>query len=822
MKRILQILCAILPIASSAAVTASCSVVKKDNLNGFIFKDKFFSTKNAAQEYARSLTKPYTEDDTEFSSYKGVIYKNYQSEKMYEEILKDHPIVKKQTLQNLDNLDIDDSNKINSRVYDSNKSKIVQVYRDSHGNAVRNEQEAIESYLSTIKYWQSDDESAKDGVFEFKHELTKFLNDKKRKELESSIQTDCYTIGFTSCFKKSDVLSKIKKETVKNFSFGDYHWSNNVVPPFEKFDNKLIQKYIDKYIRKSHNSLNGYVINFNSNNQNFYGDKIIWSELGKQSFSDKLSNWEVVDSQSISLAFGSILAQSKFLNILTEFKKNPNIKDKSWSVLRDIFDNNSSDYSDFINAFNLVSDSEWDSDDNILNFNRKKEEKDLNNFDGLNNKQKSLLFLKKIMLNIESSNNDFNEVNMNLFNKRFKDAIKKSLIVNVTEEIKNPISEIFDNKDFLNIDILDLLLSPSLFNSKLTNKKKFNDMVKTLNIVINKFVENVEKLPIVSELPFFKEISKVWKLSQSLSPIESKILKINFGNGQEIYFKGMDLKLPIFNYSFNLNNPAKYVYSKQFFKALVSNKNEEFYTFMNTLHSSKELAINALKNYIIRFPEKFSEVKLEINYYQENSKKRVIKDKSLENFETQLNEYANDIFNSRYKDYAKKEYTNGFGQTFGSRDEALTSLNKTLENENYQYLLKPTFKMLYDTYYKNNQEFIEENLDYIKNVLVLKKSVLSNDLLISSNFDQLKASPYLTSNYFQIYLNDRLLNFKTYEDAKYYLVRNLDIQKGIYNIYKRFVIYQGNIFKNLENFNEYIEGEIIETNSGGPNEKLFN
>ncbi|AHI53851.1 hypothetical protein SSABA_v1c04440 [Spiroplasma sabaudiense Ar-1343] len=809
MKKILKIAVAIFPIISVTSITASCA---KSDLNTnqvhFVFDNKVFTNRSAAQNYARSLVKPYKENDTEFLSYKGQVYKDYESEKMYEEIISDYPITLKSTLQTFDNLHFDSTNKIEGELYDLENSKVVKTYRDANGKAVLNKNDAINSYLLTSKWYQNQDNTKE--PFEFKYQLQNFLYNTKKEELKKGIQTNCYSISNGVCGSKYDVTDLIKKETTKKFNFGKYTWSNREIPDFKNFDNDLIQKYIDKYIRESKDNLNGYILNFNSYRQNFFGDRIIFTEIGEDSMRSKLNNWELVKSEPVNQVFSKIMIQSQLLNFIADLTANHNSANKNWNTFNDIFHGDIEKYNNFSEIYDQVSSSKWNSNNIYDFFNREQEETKIENFEILNNKHKSLIFLKKIMNQVELSTNIYNEKNMEKFEKIFKETIIDVLTSDLPKEMEKPVKMLFNNEKFLSIDLIDLMLTPSLFNNKMKNKLNLDDYIKGISDLINGFINLVDEIPGADEIPVVKEILKAWKITQNFSFFENKLMKIDFGNNQVIYFKGNDVKIPVVNYSLNFNNPSNYIESKQFLEAKNFNNTENGYTFLNTLHSTKELAINALKNYIISYPEKFKEVEAELKYSINDSPKMIVSNESLNNLDEKLNEYANKIFDLNIDKYKKTTFTNGFGQIFPDKESALESLNKNLLTENFQYLLKPVSKMLYETYYENNKQFMDENLEYIKNVLAKEKYVLSNELLLSSNFDELKSNPNVINSYYQIYLDGRLINFKTYDDAKYYLVRNLKISKGIYNTDENFIIYQNHIFRNIIDFDKFVDNDIKE------------
>ncbi|AXK51810.1 hypothetical protein [Spiroplasma alleghenense] len=816
MRKLLAILASLGISTASVTTLVSCQKPEEKE-NKVSYEGKIYNSKEEVLNQVRNEAEIYQDTQSEFSSYKGEIFNSLDYEKMYEKILSDYTITERETLKNINNTTTLGDNQIISFLPEGNDGEIVKVYRDANGYALTDQKQAINSYLAGTKWYYSEGKDQRSYVFEHQHQIENFLFNKHLSFLKKGEKTTCYDINSFSCESKESTIDHIRRNTHLEYSLGSYKWNSSNIPNLDEMPNYLIEKYINSFTRKSNNYLNTYALNINSNFDNFFGDRIIETDLSESSFKSSLGDWKVVNRNSINPLLWQSMIISKFFNLILENFKD--VKDSKWTVLGDIFDNDKEKYEKFKNCFNEVSSLQIGLDDFDFGFSIEESEAKLSQINNLDSKIKSLIFIKKLSDEVAISYNEGNEENLEIFDKEVSKIIGKIFTKGMQAEDAEKFLSLTKNNNFFNQDFVNLVLKSTSISEKNSNSKNLEIYVRNLNNVVEKLAGVVNIVGEVTSQPEIKLFSKIWGIANSLSPFENKLLQLDLGNGQFLFFSTNDWKVPLFNVSLNNTKPSKYLSSVQVINNDRIRMPKGGYFFLNSLYKNREEAILALKKYIIKFPWKFKEVGLLLDNNFEKFPERIIENKGREYLKGELEKYALDIFNYSYAGNASQEFTDGFGNKFATKKAAIDSMEKYLKSKIFKYIYVPYNKYLSYKYYPTKLTLYSENKDYIDNVLAASKDVLSTDLIKNPYFDKLDTNINLKSNFYQLYFKGNLYNFKTRKDAQYFVINNSDITKGIYNTEGNFIFYKGQIFKDIKALEKEVYRKIKKVSEGFNNEK---
>ncbi|WP_338972229.1 lipoprotein [Spiroplasma endosymbiont of Panorpa germanica] len=802
MRKLLSFLASISIVTSAASTLVSCH--KNET---FIFDGKKYNSREEIFRSIREEAQPFKSDEESgfFSTYKGKIYDNSDLDKLHSEILKNHEIKEVKTLKNLRNMKTKDDNEIISFVPEIGDAQIVEVYRDSNGQAVMDKKRAIESYLAGTNRFYAVGVNSKSYEFEYGYQLEDFIRSLYLSRNESGIRTKCYSLLSETCHNEKAVKQKIIKDSKVEYNLNGFKWDRANTPNISKMPNYLIEKYFDSFIKQASGERNTFVLDIKSHTDNFFGNTVITSDLSQKTLNSKLSDWSVVNKTDFSPSFGGAIMISKFFNYLIESVKIS--KDTVWSVKEDVFDNNEKEYQKFINLFNNISPFKIGFNQFEYEFSFETIEKQLSKIHNLDPKIKSMIFIKSIIEKIALVNNEDKEELLSSFDKYISELIQKIYTKNMSPEITNLLRKVADKNNFFNYDFLSILLSSSKFGDKENFEKSPDLIIKKMSDVVNQIVTIAGESEILAKVPEASLFYEAWKIAKSFSFFENRVLKLDLGNGQFLFYNSNDPKVPLLNLSLG-KNPMEYINLVEVINNDLINFPSGGYFFLNTLFADKNEAIDALKKYIIKFPEKFKEVEFKITNNFEKFPNRNINNQSKEGVQDEIEKYAEDVFNHVYKGNELLVYTDGFGNVFDDPKIAIFSLVRNFQFKNYKKLIIPNNPSLNKVAYNSKAELYKNNKDFIDNVLAEGKFVLSTDLISNPKFDELKENVNIVSSVFQTYYNDQLYNFKTLGDAQNFIIRNANIEQGKFMSNGEFVVYHGDVFMNIKELEKFIDRKI--------------
>ncbi|AXK50721.1 lipoprotein [Spiroplasma alleghenense] len=800
MKKLLILLSSFFVVSTSVSTVVACQKDEK-----FYYNGSFYDSREDVFNQVWKDTEIYDDNESSFSTYKDVLYSDLEIDKMYNEIIKEFPITKKFTLKNLDSAQTLEDNEIISHLPIGDDARIVTVYKDALGRAVQDKKQAIESYLSGTTWFVSEDSINNKNYFKHEYEIKNYLYNEKIQKLKVDTKTQCYDGGLGKCLVKERIMQKIRNNTFRQFNFDGFEWDDGIASNMEGLPDYKIQKYIDSMIRQSQNSKNAFLLEINQDYDNFYGDTLIWKDASLETMKDKLKEWRVIDQQSISPVFWNTLALSKFFKTIIDVFSSK--KPESWNIKNDLFQNNESKYEEFREVFDSVSDLPLESPEFDANFSIKKNEEMLSKIKGVKNELKSLIFLKKILEEVAVTRNYDKEEELEKFNNLINEIIGNIFTKNMNYDSAKAFKEISVNNKFFSFDFINLILQPGVLRKK--EDESEIDFVNNLQKSVDSFAETVGGVGSVAKIPELSFLSDVWKLTSVLSPVENKLLQLDFGDNQILYYKATGFKIPIINISLgnqvasNFINPIKVIDSNEI------RGPQGGWLFLNTIYDTKQRAIEALKIYMVKYPEKFKEIKVKLVNGQSDFPSRDIENKGKDYSDKQIESYINDTFDYKYKNNPMETFTDGFGRYFNTKKSALESLNNNLEKSNFETVYVPYNENLKKIPLGEKRDLLEANKYYIEKILCESKEVLSTDLIANPVYDESENNISVSSDFYQVFFKGKLRNFRTYEDAKYFIIRNSKIDSGIYNSEKNFVTYKGNIFKDISNLESYISKQII-------------
>ncbi|WP_338972151.1 hypothetical protein [Spiroplasma endosymbiont of Panorpa germanica] len=336
---------------------------------------------------------------------------------------------------------------------------------------------------------------------------------------------------------------------------------------------------------------------------------------------------------------------------------------------------------------------------------------------------------------------------------------------------------------------------------KLENNKRYEDITITNDRKIVTIKEEASSSLLGDLTSKLNTVQQIWEMGNKLSPFKYKTMALDFGDGQELLYTY--LSIGILGWEFNPQDIAGFLTTSQLYKG-VGSQDDEGYRVRGSFFNNQIDAINYLKTLMIRDPNEYTEIQqFNISIMDRNENMVINKDDKL-SVEEQLDIFIDKIFQKYYANSKQRYFTDGFGNKFDNKMDALSSMRENITNKNfvkkYQWKDKDNIKRNYDTY----EEMINVQNNYIKNTYIEEKLVISSDLFGQTNFNKLEAQSGGNHKFYSLIDGARQRYFKTYDDAFQFVLAKNNFELNIEQVINYQVIYKGETFKSEEEFMNWV------------------
>ncbi|AKU80149.1 hypothetical protein [Spiroplasma turonicum] len=392
--------------------------------------------------------------------------------------------------------------------------------------------------------------------------------------------------------------------------------------------------------------------------------------------------------------------------------------------------------------------------------------------------------------------------------------------------------------------ISDLLGS---INELKTNKEKNNDKLSKINsqnefkaasllqdnlgFVLKSFGEKSDNLNTkshvqgrVAPLLVLELISKVWNLGKIFSFVSLNTYEAKIDSYQSLFYNTIVYKMPIFGFEFNspkFNNQIIKLFNAplDYMKSNDDQETTKVWEYKGKYYIDKNNAIEDLKRDMYKNPEYYVETRklltsgIDNSFYYLNLKPvcqtNNVDDSciSRSKYDIKVSEsrelFIEDLFNKFYEKNKKQYYLDGFGDYFETREAALNSLDKKVNNES-------NYNKLYYYNTENGKKIYSNSLESIKglikqNELVDNKLVISSDLFTTMIYDELKEIDNFKYDIYELKFYGKFLYFLTYLQAWKYLKNHLQVEEIQNDNSTHVYTFEDEQFINELDFNNWIK-----------------
>ncbi|WP_339034688.1 hypothetical protein [Spiroplasma endosymbiont of Cantharis rufa] len=372
-------------------------------------------------------------------------------------------------------------------------------------------------------------------------------------------------------------------------------------------------------------------------------------------------------------------------------------------------------------------------------------------------------------------------------------------------ELKKNISKTSEEIKKLSLDNALYQFEKTKFSSAKEKKQYQDELIKKYDLAKVdsktgevKFKKNDNK-PISPMKGFDKALAgfnvakAVWDIGNIVSFLSYRTYENDLGNGQVLKYQVIGFKIPLLgieidNDDFKKNiNQVPLIQTDSAFMPepdKTTNPNEDgYYIVYGSLFTGIAKAEEYLKNYIVSNPLRFSDTNmLYINVMSQQEEFEVKIDNSSDNenemeyqFITQFEEFKLKIFDKYFASKSVKQYSDGFGNFFQNKADALNSMSQNITNKKFLTKYKITNSGM-NYYYDTLNQAWEQQKKFLENKIE-SKTILNSDLIKTTYYNELEEYNGINYSIFKVYFKGKNRYFATYNDALYYIFNNSDIKR---------------------------------------------